>query len=134
MRHIACPWLEAVENNLFYHVHLKQKPKPGEVLYADLGDFQQMQELPAVSTSPQALPPIKKPAPYGETQYADITQFLKGDATLPESNNSQGPGTGTQAAPAPGNGNSQEPGTSTKETSQASNPGGDGGPDHETNF
>ena len=93
-----------------------------------------MQELPAVSTSPQALPPIKKPAPYGETQYADITQFLKGNATLPESNNSQGPGTGTQAAPAPENSNSQEPGTSTKEEIQAGNPGGNGGSGHETNF
>ena len=99
-----------------------------------MGDFHQMQELPAVSTSPQALPPIKKPTPYGETQYADITQFLKGDATLPESNNSQGPGTGTQVAPAPENSNSQEPGTSTKEEIQAGNPGGDGGPGHETNF
>lgn len=99
-----------------------------------MGDFHQMQELPAVSTSPQALPPIKKPTPYGETQYADITQFLKGDATLPESNNSQGPGTGTQAAPAPENSNSQKPGANTKETSQASNPGVDGGPGHETNF
>lgn len=99
-----------------------------------MGDFHQMQELPAVSTSPQALPPIKKPTPYGETQYADITQFLKGDATLPESNNSQGPDTGTQAAAAPDNSNSQEPGASTKETSQASNPGVDGGPGHETNF
>lgn len=113
---------------------MKQKPKPGEVLYADLGDFQQMQELPRVSTSPQVLPPIKKPTTYVETQYADITQFLKGDVTLPDSNNSQGPATGNQAAPAPENSNSQEPGTSTKETSQASNPGGDGGPGHETNF
>ena len=93
-----------------------------------------MQETPAVSTPPKALPPIKKPAPYGETQYADITQFLKGDATLPESNNSQGPDTGTQAPPAPENSNDQEPSTSTKETSQASNPGGDGGPGHETNL
>ena len=134
MRDIGCPWLEAMENNLFLHIHLKQKPKPGEVLYADLGDFHQMKELPKVSTSPKALPPIKKPEPYAETQYADITQFLKGDATLPDSNNSQGPATGTQAAPAPENSNSQEPGTSTKETSQASNPGGDGGPGHETNF
>ena len=95
---------------------MKQKPKPGEVLYADLGDFHQMQELPKVSTSPQALPPIKKPVPYAETQYADITQFLKGDATLPDSNNSQ------------------EPDGSTKETSKAGNTGGDGGPGHETNF
>lgn len=113
---------------------MKQKPKAGEVLYADLGDFHQMKELPAVSTSPQALPPIKKPAPYVETQYADITQFLKGDATLPDSNNSQGPATGTQNAPVPKSNNSQEPATSTKEESQASNTGGNGGPGHETNF
>jgi len=88
-----------------------------------------MQELPKVSTSPQVLPPIKKPTPYAETQYADITQFLKGDATLPEINNSQGP-----AAPLPGSSDSQEPGTSTKETSQASKPGEDGVPGNETNF
>ena len=118
-----------MEDSLFLLVFLKQKPKPGEVLYADLGDFHQMQELPKVSTSPQPLPPIKKPAPYVETQYADITQFLKGDATLPESNNSQGP-----AAPVPGSSDSQEPGTSTKETSQATNPGGDGEQGNETNF
>jgi len=123
-----------MENNLFLHIHLKQKPKPGEVLCADLGDLHQMQELPKVSTSPQALPPIKKPEPYAETQYADITQFPKGNATLPDSNNSQGPAAGSQAAPAPENSNSQEPGTSTKETPQASNPGGDGGLGHETNF
>lgn len=111
-----------------------QKPKAGEVLYADLGDFHQMQELPNVSTSPKALPPIKKPEAYVETQYADITQFLKGDVTLPDSSNSQGPAGGTQAAAVPENQESQEPGTSAKETSKASNPGGDGGPDHETNF
>jgi len=113
---------------------LLQKAKPGEVLYADLGDFHQMQELPNVSTSPNALPPIKKPAPYVETQYADITQFLKGDVTLPDSEKSQGPATDTQPAPVPENQEGQEPGTSANETSQASNPGGDGGPGHETNF
>ena len=121
-----------MEGNLFLHIHLKQKPKPGEVLYADLGDFQQMQELPKVSTSPKTLPPIKRPEAYTETQYADITQFLRGDVTLPDSNNSRGPATGTQAAPVPENSNSQEAVTSTKETSQAGNPGGDGGP--VTNF
>ena len=93
-----------------------------------------MQELPNVSTSPKALPPIKKPEAYVETQYADITQFLKGDITLPDSSNSQGPAAGTQAAAVPENQESQEPGTSTKETSEARNPGGDGGTRHETNF
>ena len=63
----------------------QQKPKaPGEVLYADLGDFQPVQPLPTVSTSPEPLAPIKRPTPYQGTEYADITQFLKGSATLPE--------------------------------------------------
>ena len=59
------------------------------MLYADLGDFKP-REMPAVSTSPEPLPPIKRPPAYEETQYADITQFMKGDATLPDANNSQG--------------------------------------------
>ncbi|KAJ7371571.1 hypothetical protein OS493_024246 [Desmophyllum pertusum] len=75
----------------------KQKAKPGECLYADLGDFNQMREMPKVSTSPEVLPPIKKPTPYAETEYADITQFLKGDAKLPGSNNSQGQATKTDS-------------------------------------
>ena len=36
-----------------------------------------MQKMPEVSTSPKTLPPIKMPEAYAETQYADITQFLK---------------------------------------------------------
>ncbi|PFX15233.1 hypothetical protein AWC38_SpisGene20555 [Stylophora pistillata] len=56
-----------------------RKQKPGEVFYADLDEFQQMQKMPKVSTSPEPLPPIKRPEAYGETQYADITQFLKGN-------------------------------------------------------
>ena len=61
-----------------YYSH-PQKPKPGEVLYADLSEFQEMQKMPEVSTSPKTLPPIKLPEAYAETQYADITQFLKGN-------------------------------------------------------
>ena len=38
-----------------------------------------MQRMPEVSTSPKTLPPIKLPEAYAETQYADITQFLKGN-------------------------------------------------------
>ncbi|PFX23740.1 hypothetical protein AWC38_SpisGene11702 [Stylophora pistillata] len=57
----------------------KKKQKPGEVLYADLDEFQQMQKMPKGSTSPEPLPPIKRPEAYDETQYADITQFLKGN-------------------------------------------------------
>ena len=56
------------------------------MLYADLGDFSGASQMPTVATSPKAqaqLPPIKRPEPYEGTQYADITQFLKGDATLP---------------------------------------------------
>ena len=75
---------------------MQKKANPGEVLYADLGDFNQMREMPKVSTSPQPLPPIKKPTAYVETQYADITQFLKGDATLPDSKDSQEPATGNK--------------------------------------
>ena len=66
----------------------QQKQKPGEVFYADLDEFQQMQKMPKVSTSPEPLPPIKRPEAYDETQYADITQFLKGNpdtgAVLPK--------------------------------------------------
>ena len=36
-----------------------------------------MQKMPEVSSSPKTLPPIKMPEAYAETQYADITQFLK---------------------------------------------------------
>ena len=36
-----------------------------------------MQKMPEVSASPKTLPPIKMPEAYFETQYADITQFLK---------------------------------------------------------
>ena len=65
-----------------------QKRKPGEdTLYADLGDFNGASQMPTVATSPKAqaqLPPIKRPEPYEGTQYADITQFLKGDATFTE--------------------------------------------------
>ncbi|XP_067030249.1 uncharacterized protein [Acropora muricata] len=60
----------------------KKEKKPGELLYADLGDFQNP-GMPTVSVSPQPLPAIKKADPYERTDYADITQFLKGNATLP---------------------------------------------------
>ncbi|XP_067030284.1 uncharacterized protein [Acropora muricata] len=60
----------------------KKENKPGEVLYADLGDFQNP-SMPAVSISPQPLPATKKANPYERTDYADITQFLKGNAILP---------------------------------------------------
>ena len=66
-----------------FSLFFQQKRKPGEVLYADLGDFQPVRQMPAVSTSPEPQPPIKRPPSYQETQYADITQFVKGDVTLP---------------------------------------------------
>ena len=69
-----------------------------------------MKEMPEVSTSPKALPPIKRPEPYAETQYADITQFLKGNtdppkegATLPDSNSSQAPAAGSKEESSAGN-------------------------------
>ena len=43
-----------------------------------MGEFHQMQRMPEVSTSPKTLPPVKRPEAYAETQYADITQFLRG--------------------------------------------------------
>lgn len=48
----------------------QQKAQPGEGTYADLGEFHQ------AAVSPPG--PVKKPTPYEETQYAEITQFLKG--------------------------------------------------------
>ena len=42
-----------------------------------MGEFHAMQKMPEVSASPKTLPPIKMPEAYAETQYADITQFLK---------------------------------------------------------
>jgi len=68
----------------------KKKPKSGEMIYADLEDVNVPRAMPTVSTSPQPLPPIKRPEPYENTQYADVTQFLKGDATLPQSDSNQG--------------------------------------------
>ena len=59
-----------------------QEKRPGELLYADLDDFQN-RGMPTVSISPQPLPAIKKADPYERTNYADITQFLKGNATFP---------------------------------------------------
>ncbi|XP_022793686.1 uncharacterized protein LOC111332590 isoform X1 [Stylophora pistillata] len=57
----------------------KKKPNPGEVLYADLGEFHKTQKTPDVSTSLKTLSPTKRPEAYTETTYADITQFLKGN-------------------------------------------------------
>ena len=48
----------------------QQKAQPGEGTYADLGEFHK------AAVSPPG--PVKTPPPYAETQYAEITQFLKG--------------------------------------------------------
>ena len=68
--------------NLAIQPFSSQEKKPGELLHADLGDFQNP-SMPAVSISPQPLPAIKKADPYERTDYAVITQFLKGNAILP---------------------------------------------------
>lgn len=52
-------------------------------------------QIPEVSSSPKALPPIKRPEAYAETQYADITQFLNGNpedtgAELPKHSSTPG--------------------------------------------
>ena len=45
--------------------------------------------MPTVSISPQPLPAIKKADPYERTDYADITQFLKGNTTSPPNDGSR---------------------------------------------
>ena len=90
--------------------------------------------MPKVSTSPQPLPPIKKPTPYVETQYADITQFLKGDATLPDSSNGQEPATSHQGAALPDSNDGQKPAAGTKENAPAANTGEAGKANNETVF
>ena len=86
---------------------LQQQPKNADgLVYADLGDFQKPQ-MPPVSTSPAALPPVKKPPAYEGTHYADITDFLKGNATLPKEGNSQGMEMQQPQAAPPANGSSQ---------------------------
>ena len=62
--------------------------------------------MPPVSTSLNALPPVKRPPAYDGTQYADITEFFKGDATLPKEGNSPVVEMQPQGAP-PVNGSSQ---------------------------
>ena len=64
--------------------------------------------IPPIPTSPIAkdLPPLKRAPAYEETQYADITEFRKGDPALPKEGNSQGIEMQPQGAP-PANGNSQ---------------------------
>ncbi|XP_044180700.1 hemicentin-1-like isoform X4 [Acropora millepora] len=68
-------------------IHLKdsrsQKAQPGEGTYADLGDFQPK------PTAPVTLPPLKKPPTYEETNYAEITQFLKAPVPPQQDESSQ---------------------------------------------
>ena len=45
--------------------------------------------MAAVSISPQPLPAIKRPEAYERTDYADIAQFLKGNATLPQNDGNE---------------------------------------------
>ena len=42
-----------------------------------------------MSISPQPLPAIKIPEPYERTDYADITQFHKGNAKLPQNDGNE---------------------------------------------
>ena len=61
---------------------------PGELLYADLGDFQNP-GMSTVSVTAQPLPAIKKPEAYERTDYADIAQFLQGNSTLPQNDGNE---------------------------------------------
>ena len=111
----SVPLIECIN---FVYLQGQQKPKaPGEVLYADLGDFQPVQPLPTVATSPEPLAPIKRPTPYEGTEYADITQFLKGNATLPE-------GQSTEMQPTYANAGGGQGAAANKENA---NTGGEGG-------
>ena len=106
-------------------MHGQQKPKaPGEVLYADLDDFKPVQapSMPTVSTSPEPLAPIKRPTPYEGTEYADITQFLKGNATLPE-------GQSTEMQPTYANAGGGQGAAANKENANTGGEGGGGGGD-----
>ena len=63
----------------------QQKAKPGEGMYADLGEFHQKAPAPSVV-------PVKMPPQYEKTEYAEISQFLRGpvksdDETTEESKN-----------------------------------------------
>lgn len=60
-----------------------------------MGEFHPKQKMPEVSTSPKTLPPVKLPEAYAETQYADITQFLKGS---PEDTGAEPPKDSTTSA------------------------------------
>ena len=59
------------------YIYLPQKPNPEGAIYADLEGIN-MPRMPQVSTSPQPLPPPKRPTPYEGTEYADIREFRKG--------------------------------------------------------
>ena len=61
----------------------QQKAQPGEGTYADLGDFQPK------PIAPVTLPPLKKPPTYEETNYAEITQFLKAPVPPQQDESSQ---------------------------------------------
>ena len=62
------------------YIYLPQKPNPEGAIYADLEGIN-MPQMPQVSTSPQPLPPLKRPTPYEGMEYADFTAFRKGDAS-----------------------------------------------------
>ncbi|KAK2549888.1 Hemicentin-1, partial [Acropora cervicornis] len=77
------------DKNLYETLDEPKKAKiPGELLYADLGDFQN-RAMSTVSISPQPLPAIKKPEAYERTDYADIAQFLKGNTTSPQNDSNE---------------------------------------------
>ena len=50
------------------------------MIYADL-EGTNMPRMPQVSTPPRPLHPLKRPTPYEGTEYADITESRKGDAS-----------------------------------------------------
>lgn len=61
-----------------------------------MGDFQNL-GMATVSISPQPLPAIKEAYPYERMDYADITFFPEGNATLPP-NDGNGDGNETETS------------------------------------
>lgn len=75
--HFDSPLLEArghISSTLFR----QQKSQPGEGTYADLGDFHQKEVAAPV------IGPVKTPPAYENTEYAEISQFLRGPVTTNE--------------------------------------------------
>ena len=91
------------------------------MLYADLDDFKPVQapSIRTVFAPPEPLAPLKRPTSYQGTEYADITQFLKGNATLPK-------GQSTEMQPTYANAGGGQGAAANKENANRGGKGGGG--------